>query len=196
MNPDPHSSRARLLAAGRDLFARHGYEQTSTAAIAKQAGSSESQLVRWFGGKAGLLEAIFEEAWEPLNQRIADETLGMADARAALVTILILVLEAFDRDHETAAVFLFEGRRVRGDELALSKGFLLFLERLAALIAAGQENGSLPKELDPSLLRSALVGAAEGMVRDRLVAARIGRGTPLDPVAIRRVFEALVSHLG
>ena len=38
-----------------------------TASIAREAGSSESQLIRYFGGKAGLLEAIFNESWTALN---------------------------------------------------------------------------------------------------------------------------------
>ena len=56
----PDNSRARLLAAGKSLFARLGYEFTSTATIARDAGTSESQLIRYFGSKAGLLETIFE----------------------------------------------------------------------------------------------------------------------------------------
>src|SRR5262249_320630 len=64
LDPDSTStSRSRLLAAGKELFARHGYEQASTAAIARLAGTSESQLVRYFDGKAGLLQAIFNESW-------------------------------------------------------------------------------------------------------------------------------------
>ena len=61
------TSRDRLLSAGKTLFGRLGYEQTSTAAIAREAGTSESQLVRYFGGKSGLLEAIFNQAWEGLT---------------------------------------------------------------------------------------------------------------------------------
>src|SRR3982751_1957287 len=68
VDPDQtYTSRTRLLAAGKELFAREGYEQASTAAIAKAAGTSESQLMRYFGGKAGLLDAIFNESWAPLN---------------------------------------------------------------------------------------------------------------------------------
>ena len=42
------TARTRLLASGKTLFARLGYEQTSTAAIAREAFTSESQLVRHF----------------------------------------------------------------------------------------------------------------------------------------------------
>ena len=79
-----HTSRSRLLEAGKTLFAQNGYEQTSTSAIARAAGSSESQLMRYYGGKAGLLEAIFNFSWLALNQRIQNRIAASADAHEAL----------------------------------------------------------------------------------------------------------------
>src|SRR4029077_17686023 len=62
------SSHERILQAGRDLFAEDGYENTTTSAIARRAGTSESQLIKHFGSKEGLLEGIFEAAWGRLAQ--------------------------------------------------------------------------------------------------------------------------------
>ena len=39
----------------------------TTSAIARMAGTSESQLIKHFGSKEGLLEAIYDEAWQRLN---------------------------------------------------------------------------------------------------------------------------------
>src|SRR6185295_17706146 len=83
-----HTSRSRLLDAGKTLFAQNGYEQTPTAAIARAAGSSESQLMRYYGGKAGLLEAIFDHSWQPLNQLMQNRIAAASDAREALAAIL------------------------------------------------------------------------------------------------------------
>lgn len=120
------TSRGRLLAAGRTLFSRNGYEQTSTASIARSAGSSESQLVRYFGGKSGLLEAIFDEAWSSLADAIARETADAPNGRMAILSLLRLFVESFSRQQDVAYLFLFEGRRLRGREVALSKGFIHF----------------------------------------------------------------------
>ena len=68
---DAASSRERLLSTAKRLMAEAGYERVTTATIAREAGTSESQLVRYFGGKSGLLSAIFDESWAPLNPRIA-----------------------------------------------------------------------------------------------------------------------------
>jgi AcrR family transcriptional regulator len=61
----------RILQAGKALFATRGYEKTSTVAIARLAGTSESQLMKHFGSKEGLLEAIFDAAWAQLSTRFA-----------------------------------------------------------------------------------------------------------------------------
>ena len=52
------SSHDRILLAGKHLFAQNGFENTSTVAIAREAGTSESQLMKHFGSKQGLLIAI------------------------------------------------------------------------------------------------------------------------------------------
>ena len=45
------SSHDRILAAAKRLFASQGYEATSTMAIARLAGTSESQMMKHFGSK-------------------------------------------------------------------------------------------------------------------------------------------------
>lgn len=195
MTDHEHSSRERLLAAGKMLFSRNGYEQTSTSAIAREAGTSESQLVRYFSGKSGLLEAVFNEAWSALNAEITRHITEAAHGRDAIVRILSLVIAAFGRDHDIGFLFLFEGRRVRGNEIILSKGFLVFYELVHQLIARGQADGSFRKDVGIDVLASALLGCAEGMMRDRMIAERSGRPAQFDDVAIQRTFEAVANAL-
>jgi AcrR family transcriptional regulator len=51
------NSRARLLAAAKHCFAEHGYAATGIRDVADAAGVSYTLLSRYFGSKAGLLEA-------------------------------------------------------------------------------------------------------------------------------------------
>jgi AcrR family transcriptional regulator len=190
------TSRDRLLSAGKTLFGRLGYEQTSTATIAREAGTSESQLVRYFGGKSGLLEAIFNQAWAGLNDEIRRHLAESEHGREAILRILGLVLEAFGRDHEMAFLFMFEGRRVRGNDVALSKGFLKFYELLRELIRRGQSDGSFRDDISADVLASALLGAGEGMMRDRMIGQRVGSSVVVyEDETIRRIFEAIVNGL-
>jgi AcrR family transcriptional regulator len=188
------TSRRRLLDAGKALFARHGYEQTSTATIAREAGTSESQLVRYYGGKAGLLGAIFNESWLALNQRVQTAIAAAADAREALLAVLETMLQAFAADPELAFLFIFEGRRVRANsEIVMSKGFGDFQELLRTVIRRGHRDGTFGDGYNDNALAFALLGASESLLRERLMARRLGQAEPFTDEEMRNVFVALLN---
>jgi AcrR family transcriptional regulator len=58
--PAPHP-RAAVAAAAIELFAEHGFEQTSVEQIARAAGVSRSTFFRQFGGKEDVVFADHEE---------------------------------------------------------------------------------------------------------------------------------------
>lgn len=192
-----HSSRQRLIEAAKAHFAKSGFEQTSTAAIAREAGTSESQLVRYFHTKAGLLEAIFNEGWTALNQSVQQVVVGATDAREALVGILETISAAFVRDPDLAQLLLFEGRRIRGAsfEVVLSKGFLEFDNLLRILIHRGKKDGTFRPGVSDEAIASALLGATEAMIRDRLIAVRSGKPDPFSDGDVRAIFDAMLSGL-
>jgi len=192
------TSRRRLLDAGKALFAKYGFEQTSTANIARDAGTSESQLVRYYKSKAGLLEAIFNDCWFGLNQRIQGVVVGATNAREALAGVLETVSDAFGSDADLAYLLLFEGRRIRGSssEIHLSRGFIDFDNLLRVLINRGKRDGTFRQELSETAVASALLGATESMIRDRLIAQRAEKPLPFDNDEVRAIFFALLSGLG
>jgi AcrR family transcriptional regulator len=194
---DLASSRERLLGTARRLMAEVGYERITTATIAREAGTSESQLVRYFGSKIGLLEAIFNESWAPLNPQITRLVAAATTAREAMTTIVAAMIGAFERDPDLARLLLFEGRRVRGDngEILITQGFRDFAKLVLSLVERGQKDGSFSAALKPAAMTSALLGAAEGMMRDRLTAAQASEPSPFSDQQIRAVFSALISGL-
>ncbi len=192
------TSRMRLMEAGKALFAQFGFEQTSTAAISKEAGTSESQLVRYFRSKSGLLEAIFNESWTRLNAEIQHVVVAAADAREALAAVLHCVSGAFGKDPDLAYLMLFEGRRIRGGgtEVFLSQGFLEFENLIRVLIHRGKRDGTFRPVASDDAIASALLGATEAMIRDRLIAQRTGKPAPYSDEEIGSVFLALIAGLG
>lgn len=54
------ASRARIMEAALELFARNGYERTPVKMIAEAAGISQGLLYNYFDGKDALLRALFE----------------------------------------------------------------------------------------------------------------------------------------
>jgi AcrR family transcriptional regulator len=191
------SSRSRFIAAARALFLRHGYDATSTAHIAREAGSAETQMVRLFGGKAGLLEAVFNEGWKPLNEKLQSIPPSARTGREAILKVLTTMIAAFGSDPDLAFLMLLEERRVRGDgrEVAISRGLAEFSDLVESLIVKGQRDGSLAPGLDHGALRSALMGAAEAMIRDRAIARREGRAAVFSRASIRTVFEFMLGGI-
>jgi AcrR family transcriptional regulator len=196
--PSTHStsSRERLLGAAKRLFAAHGYEQTATSAIARAAGTSESQLMRYFGGKVGLLDALFDAAWEDLNRRMSHRDAGTSSARENLLAILDDVTAALNRDPEQASLFLFEARRVRGgaQRVRLSPGFSAFTDTIKKVVKAGVARGELRQRLDAAAVSAAILGAVESMLRERIVMRAHGV-RPFGEKEIHRTIEAMLAGL-
>jgi hypothetical protein len=90
---------------------------------------------------------------------------------------------------------MFEGRRPReaGPQIGLSKGFLEFSELLRRLIRRGKLGGSFAEPVNEFAAASALEGAAEGMIRDRLIEIRFGRNAPYSERAIRTHFDSILT---
>jgi AcrR family transcriptional regulator len=181
-----------LLDAAKRLFAASGYEQTATSAIAREAGTSESQLMRYFGGKVGLLEALFDDAWAQLNARVERAIKSANTSGDCILDALQALVTAFSRDPDLAVLFMFEGRRMRGEEprVRLSRGFVHFADTIRRLVREAQEAGEVDASLDPTALTSSLLGATEAMIRDRLLAKR-GSARGFAEREIRRTLDAM-----
>lgn len=183
------SSRDRIREAAKTLFARHGYESTSTAAICRLAGTSESQLLKHFESKQGLLEAIFEDAWRQINPAIRLATDSIANTRDQLKMLIEMVLKFLSRDQELLLLFLLEGRRIRddGEFVSLVPGFLEFVRTADGILQKLADEGELVAEIPPQAVRSGLMGALEGLLRDQLLAQRTKYPAAYSEVDIRAV---------
>lgn len=165
------SSRDRIRESAKRLFAKHGYEFTPTAAICRQAGASEAQLSQHFQSKLGLLEAIFDDAWSRINPAIQKATANLVSPRARLNILIDIVLDLLGKDQELLLLFLLEGRRIRddGNFVVLVPGFLEFVRIVDGVILDARVAGEIPLDLEPQAIRSGLMGAVEGLLRDQLL---------------------------
>jgi AcrR family transcriptional regulator len=167
------SSHDRILAAAKRLFASQGYEATSTMAIARLAGTSESQMMKHFGSKEGLLEAILDDGWKSMAGSLA----SIADIPAGvkkLQAMLKIVLNTLSDDPDLKELFLLEGRRVRreGRMVVLSPGYLKFVGMVDEVLHQMNAAGALKPNVSPEAVRAAIMGMAEGMMRDQVLARR------------------------
>jgi AcrR family transcriptional regulator len=190
------SSHDRILASAKQLFASRGYENTSTVAIARMAGTSESQLMKHFGSKEGLLEAIFDQGWEKMGYALR----GIQELKSPgdkLVTLLDLVLSALERDPDLKQLMLLEGRRVRkeGRMVLLTRGYQEFVKTIDSVLLEMRAGGELPADVMPQAIRSGLMGMFEGLLRDQLLAQRLGYPGNYSSDEIRKLFSLILGAL-
>ncbi len=188
------STHDRILCVAKTLFAKRGYEHASTSSISRQAGTSESQLMKHFGSKAGLLEAIFLEGWKTITEQARLAVQNLTSPLDKLQTIAWTALMALERDPEMKQLLLLEARRVRkeGQMVALSEGFLGFVRLIDGVLYEMRAMNLLRPSLNPQAVRSALIGMLEGMLRDRFLADRLAFPADYD---VRQMSETLALAL-
>lgn len=96
------ATRTAILAAASRRFASDGYERATIRAIAKDAGIDPSMVMRYYGSKEGLFDAVLD-----IDLRIPDpQRLGGLDVGEALVDHFLTLWE---ENHEALTAMLRVG---------------------------------------------------------------------------------------
>ncbi len=191
------SSRDRILFAAKALFAKNGYENTSTVAIARQAGTSESQLMKHFGSKQGLLFAILERGWSAILHRAYALSSVPVRSPQTLVDVLESLAIELERDPEMKTLLVLESRRARrySPDVSQGSGCLQFSTLVENLLQDLKNQGALRSDLSLTAARAGLFGVVEGIVFEEVVGGRDGVQQRYAPDEARRILEAFVSGL-
>jgi AcrR family transcriptional regulator len=189
------SSRDRLREAAKILFAERGFEATTTAAICRLVGTSQSQLIKHFTDKQGILEAVFEHTWEQINPAVRLATESIASPWDKLKILTDMILGFLEKDHAIRTLFLLEGRRIRGDGhmIVLVPGFIEFIKTVDEILKELAVRGEMRPGLHPQAFRSALMGAVEGMLRDHMLARTSRLPASFTDADIRAMVSTLLS---
>jgi len=151
------STRAALLAAGRKLFAKVGYDDVAAEEIVSAAGVSRGALYHHFDGKAGLFEAVFIEIEGELVQEFPLEDFLAGNPFAALRSGVGRFLE-LSLQAEVQRIALIDAPAVLGwkrwHEIEAQHGLGLIQAGLDAAVEAGQL-----KPLPTADLANAILGA-------------------------------------
>jgi AcrR family transcriptional regulator len=181
------TTRAALMAAARRLFTERGYDAVGTEEIVRAAGVTRGALYHHFGGKAELLEAVYERLEAESTERVARVALGseldspLEAMKAGVEAFLDVCVEPELQRialHDAPAVLGWDRRR----EIAAANGLGLIEASLSAAIEAG-EIRPLPVRPMAHLLLGALDEAA-------MLVARAA-----DPVARSEVTTVLMTLL-
>ncbi len=99
-------------------------------------------------------------------------TESITSPREKLRILIEMVLGFLEKDSAVLILVLLEGRRIRGDGhmVVLVPGFIEFVKMLDGILKELAAQGELAPNIHPQAFRSALMGAVEGMLRDRMLA--------------------------
>ncbi|MEM1250228.1 MAG: TetR/AcrR family transcriptional regulator [Acidobacteriota bacterium] len=156
------ATRAKLIAAGREHFARDGYEATRTSDILGSTGLSRGALYHHFQDKRELFEAVFVD--------VSTEAIELASRRGkrsgSSLELLMSSCASWlrvARRPEVASILLDQGPSVlgwrRAGELESQTSLSLMMSSLESAVRAGEvEVASV--ELTARLLNALLAEAA------------------------------------
>ncbi|MBK5219578.1 MAG: TetR/AcrR family transcriptional regulator [Thermoleophilia bacterium] len=181
------ATRTALIAAARRLFTERGYDGVGTEEIVRAAGVTRGALYHHFGGKAELLEAVYERLEAESTERVARIVLG-SELESPLEAMKAGIEAFLDEcaEPELQRIALHDAPAVLGwdrwREIAAANGLGLIEASLAAAIEAG-EIRALPVKPLAHLLLGALDEAAMLVARSD------------DPVARAEVTTVLLALL-
>ena len=173
-----------MLRRAIELFNRQGYDATSIGDVARELGLTKSAIYHHVPSKEALLAAALDEALDGLARAIdaaADEAVDVS-AYERLRTAVRQSVEVLG-DHLPAVTLLL---RVRGNsevELAALERRRVLDDKLAALVRAAVEEGTLRADIPPDLISRLLFGMVNSLVEWY---------RPDGPVPIEEISSAIV----
>lgn len=188
------SPRNRIIMAAKHLMSAIGYENASTEAICNEANVTEAQLTKYFGTKEALLEAIFEDGWGSLRMQLPVLQTAQSPKRR-LKMLLHLLIRLFSEDTELRDLMLLEGRRIRRESrmVMLTASYTELVKLVDSLIQA--ELKSVTPTHQVQLVRSALIGLFEGLLRDLVLHERFGFAAEFSAQEIEQYINEIVDRL-
>jgi AcrR family transcriptional regulator len=157
-------SKAAILTAARDLFARRGYRGTSLASIAEAAGLSQPGLLHHYPSKNAVLLAVLasrDSAGSSMSSPLPGAPgIGIIDGLAALVA-------HNESDPQIVALFSMLLGEAVGAEHPAHEYFVRRYDEIRACITQNlrdaQQERALAPGIDPEALANVLIAVLDGL---------------------------------
>lgn len=180
----------RILSAGRTLFARDGFDATTTRDLAREAGIGVGTLFLYFPEKRDVLLRLFKEDIEPVHRA----AMGALDPDLPLLEAAVRVFrrlyDHYARDLRLSRVFLSElaflDPERRADLMSFTRDFV---RALADLVERERVRGLLRADAEPLSTARTLFRLYYAVLIEW-----VGGGMP-SPAAAERELRSSLSHL-
>ncbi len=167
----------RIVLASARLFARKGYAATSIADISAELQMTKGALYHHFESKEAVFFAVVERIRKTWRSAVAREVVSSSDA----VTRLEILLDRQARFLQADETFCLVLNGLMSEMDGVNADFLGVLQEVYAelarfirqIIAHGQRDGQIRKDLDPDLTALAIVGMMRGTGCSRPISERM-----------------------
>ena len=166
-SPSPNAREGKrdlIIQAALKVFAKHGLHGTPVPPIATEAGVGVGTLYRYFDSKEALINAVFQDTKQQLQERLLTD-LDLMHPSRSLFDSLWARLTAFAREEPEAFQFLemqdhhsYLTEHSRHSERAL-------LIPLGIMVVIGQRTGLLGNHMKPDLAIALFWGAFVGIFK-------------------------------
>jgi DNA-binding GntR family transcriptional regulator/AcrR family transcriptional regulator len=168
----------KFIRAAAEMFAKDGYESTSTRDLATLLGMEKATLYYHVESKEDLLYAICKSSIEQLSGDVHAAIEGIRDPLEQLIVWIQAHVASLLRDQTQHATSLAEARALSSERLAeivsMRKAYQV---RTRSLIEAGQKAGSLRTDIPSKYLGLMLEGLLDRTV---IWYRRSGESTPAE----------------
>lgn len=139
---DRDATRARIVAAARELFAEDGYEAASTGQVLERAGVSRGGLYHHFDGKLALFRAVWEQLEDETVQLLVGRLGEVSGPFEALAAATDAYLDLCRDWREFQVISLGDARSVLSwdewREGSTTRGLGMAMQLLGAAMEAGE----------------------------------------------------------
>ena len=141
--------RERIVRMAAPLFLKKGYDNVSIDEIIGVAGGSKATIYAWFGGKAGLFEAVVRQKCQDVTMAIEVDTKGSLEAQLSQIGHSFLAMVLSPPILEFHRLMVSIGRTFPdAGRLFFESGPVSAYSIVASWIAKHQQDGSIADE-DP-----------------------------------------------
>ena len=185
-NPTRH----RLLAAGRLLFARDGFEGASIRDITREAGANLGAVTYHFGSKEALYHEVLQTVLTPLRDRILAACSAPAPPLERLAGVIRQFFQHLEAAPDQPRFFLQEMVVDGPPPRPILEVMIPVTRAVAGVVAEGQRDGSIRPGIPHLYVLSLFAQPIYMALVTRKLQGGFAEGLP----PVDRLREAMVEH--
>lgn len=166
VNSKMTDTKARLIDSATQLFAKQGFDGTSTREIAAQAGCNISLINHYFGGKHGLMQAIVSDCFDAEEQQLKSLLAGEVVSEEPISRFVDFFFDLFYRNPQVMRIIQREMVNQENPTADYARGRIKSnLDMMAELIRRSPNIKC--SDVSPHILADMLVGMILFCLLDR-----------------------------